>query len=808
MRGFIKLLCIFLFFGSPLFLQVSEVNAATAAAPKVVVVKGTIQKGKVPIAKGMVTTYSKGTNKAYHSMIKNGAFQLSVPAGDYTVHSYSDSIKKTGGNIYQNFTVVKGKAAPALKILLKEDNIKGSVQPYSGKITDGTIHFNKHDRGATNYFSIIRNNQFQLPLQDGKYTAYQYYDKSKKEYVQLDYTFTVSKGKLTSPLKMKGKPFNVKGSVQIPSQKKINGTMKIVCQSCTLPTTYTAAVKQGQYQASLPNGHFKVASVYNENTKKADKSSFVFEVKSEKVKAPSTSMKLVVSSDNQKGSIEKGGKPIAKGSLYIQPKRGEGFYYYPEINNGTFTTFLMDGAYEIYAYYDAIQQQIVPLEAPVSFVVSGGKSSLANISIQLQADNLMGTVKKAGKAIGKGTLYVQAQGFTRLVSIVNGKFTAYLADGTYTIQKARDEVAYLDYEIDPITVTVVGGKLSSSSALTIDILEDNVTGTFMTSSGVLGSGAFYVSDGSGKKYKFPIHNGVFSMFLPDGIYAIGDIFDYQGGTTKNVDFSFTVKGGKLLSGPLKIQIADANVKGTVTLEGALVNNGLLKITSAKGGVYYSAQVVKGQFSIQLPDGEYKVTEFEDYTTKQKKMLSIAFLVTEGKSAPLKISIPANNFSGTLVKSGATIKTGAISLYAGGGNYYTVSVMDNTYSELLPDGNYYVSSVYDQTNNVRYESGVTFSIVNGQLEKPVSIEVHEHNVKITVENSKKYVTGRLQIRDHSEKVYVLSVMEGRLATYLPDGEYKITAFYTESNLEIPLLIPFSVKDGKADQELIKIVIPEY
>jgi hypothetical protein len=723
MSRLIKFLCIFLLFGS-LFFQVSEVDAAT----KLVVVNGTIYKGKAPITKGLVTTYAKGTTKVYHSTIKNGKFQLSVPAGEYTVHSYRDDAKGTVGNIYQNVTVLNAKSVSTVKILLKEDNIKGSIQPSSGKIADGTIYFLKHDRGATNYFSVIRNNQFQLPLADGKYTAYQYINKSKKEYVQLDYTFTVVKGKLAAPLKIKEKPANVLGSVQIPAQKNINGTVKMVCQSCTLPTTYTATIKKGLYKASLPNGQFKVASVYNESTKKTNKSSFVFEVKAEKVEASKESMKVVVGNDNVKGSIEKGGKPIAKGNIYIEPRNGEGFFYYPEIKDGKFTTFLKDGSYEIHAYYDGIQQQIVPLETPIPFVVSGGKSSPRDISIQLHADNLIGTVYKAGKAIGKGTLFVPIGNVTRLVSVVNGRFTAYLADGTYTIRMARDEITYLEHEFEPITVTVKDGKLSSSSPLNINILEDNVTGTFMTGSGLLGNGAFYVSDGNGKKYKFPIHNGVFSMLLPDGTYVVGDVFDYQDGGTKVADFSFTVKGGKLVSGPLKIQVSD-------------------------------------------------------------KM------------------VPEKNFSGTLVKSGDAIKMGTIILHAGGGKYFTVPVTDNKYSAHLSDGAYWVQSVYDQTNNVKYEPGVAFTIEKGKLVSPVTIEVKEHNVQITVENKMKFLTGSLQLVDHTGKMFPLYIQEGRLSTYMPDGEYKIIAFYTESNVQMPLLITFSVKDGKADQELIKIVIPE-
>jgi hypothetical protein len=803
----VRFLCVLLLIGSCLVWQNLQVDAASNNE-KLVVVKGTIYKGKVPILKGTLTTYSKTTNKAYQSTIKNGAFQLSVPVGEYRIDTYSDSMKQTVGNIYQSFLVRSGKPAPIVKIQLKEDNIKGSIQPLSGKITDGTLYVTKHDQNAWDFVTVLRNNQFQMALADGTYTAFQYYDKGKDQFAQLDTTFTVKNGKLTaSSLKMKAPAMNVSGTVQLKSKQAVKGTIKIECQTCVRTTAYTASVKNGRYEASLPNGKYKISTIYDQATKKTKKSSFVFEIRSAKLAAPKSAMALVMDeTDNQKGIIVKGGKPIQNGYLFIHPSSSEGYFYYPAIQNGKFTTYLKDGTYSVDGYYDETQQQNVPLEKPVKLVVSGGKSNASNLNIQLKADNFIGTVYKAGKAIKKGTIYAKNDQFTRVISIINGKFTAYLADGTYTVQKARDEIAYLDYEFEPITVKVEDGKLISSQSIQIHILEDNVNGIFTTSSGVVKSGAFNVQDKNGRDFKFPITDGHFSMHLPDGIYTIGTIFDYSGGN-KVVDYTFTVKDGKLLGeSSLLIKIQDDNITGQVTIGGAPAARGFVRISGAKGG-FYTSDVINGRFSILLPDGEYKITEFENVSTQQKLSLSIKFIVTGGVTSPIEITIPGDNFSGMIVKSGHPIKLGAVVIYSVMGNHHTVDLVDNHYSGHLPDGMYRVISVVDRTTNLRYELSVEVTVVNGKLVNPVSIKVHEHNVKITVENAVKLASGRLVLKDAAGKVYSFEVQEGRIGVYLPDGDYHITSFHTESGTQIPLRIPFSVKEGKANPELLAIKLPE-
>jgi hypothetical protein len=803
-----RFLCVLILIGSCLVWQNLQVDAASNNNEKLVVVKGTIYKGKAPIVKGTLTTYSKTTNKAYQSSIKNGAFQLSVPVGEYRIDTYSDSMKQTVGNIYQSFSVLNGKPTPIVKIQLKEDNIKGSIHPLNGKITDGTLYVTKHDQNAWNYVTVLRNNQFQMALADGTYTAFQYYDKGKDQFGQLNTTFTVKNGKLTtSSLKMKAPAMNVSGTVQLKSKQAVKGTIKIECQTCVRSTAYTASVKNGKYEASLPNGKYKISTIYNHATKKTKKYSFVFEIRSAKLAAPKSAMALVMDeSDNQKGIIVKGGKPIQNGYLFIHPSSSEGYFYYPAIQNGKFTTYLKDGTYSIDGYFDENQQQNVPLEQPVKLVVSGGKSNASNLNIQLKADNFIGTVHKAGKAIKKGTIYAKNDQFTRVISIINGKFTAYLADGTYTIQKARDDIAYLDYEFEPITVKVEEGKLISSQSLQIHILEDNVSGIFTTSSGVVKSGAFYVHDKNGRDFKFPITDGHFSMHLPDGIYTIGTIFDYSGGN-KVVDYTFTVKDGKLLGeSSLLIKIKDDNVTGQVTIGGSPAARGFVRITGAKGG-FYTSEVINGRFSILLPDGEYKITEFENVSTQQKLSLSIKFIVTGGITSPIEITIPGDNFSGMIIKSGQPIKLGAVVLYSVMGNHHTVDLIDNHYSGHLPDGMYRVISVVDRSTNLRYELSIEVTVVDGKLVNPVSIVVHEHNVKITVENAVKLATGRLVLKDAAGKVNSFEVQEGRIGVYLPDSDYHITSFHTESGTQIPLRIPFTVKEGKANPELLAIKLPE-
>lgn len=596
--------------------------------------------------------------------------------------------------------------------------VKGSIQPLTGTLNTGTIQFIKHDKKATTFSTTVKNNQFQLQLQDGMYSAFQYYDPSKSQYTQMSYSFKVSKGK-TSPtyLKIPIKPFNIKGSVRIGARNTITGTMKVVCQSCKLPTTYTASVKKGSYQLYLPNGSYKVTSIYNASDKKSTNFSYSFEVKSGRATAP--------------------------------------------------------------------------------------------VVITINEDNLMGTAQKGGKSIQKGWFEAKTTNSNKFVNVENGQFSANLPDGTYTVHSVHDDVAWIDYYFEPITFTIINSK--PTSKIMIDIPEDNVTGTFTTSTGALKSGSFYVynlNDMKAPHYKFPIENGKFSAYIPDGYYAVRNIFEDGRNGYKMVDFTFNVKNGKSVSGPLTIHIPDDNIQGSVTIGDKPAGQGSITIVSNQGGIH-TASVLYGQFSLSLPDGSYSVRHYKD--SFFNRTLDIPFTVHQGKPSveKLQIKLQADNFFGKAVKKGNTLKSAIMIISGEKGNRYMVDINDYRFSTSLPEGNYQVLLVDDKSNDALYEGGISFSISNSGPATPVTLLLKDDNVKLTVTSKKTdIVTGRIHINSKNNLSYTIPIKKGSISTYLRDGEYKIETYYPDNGEKpVPLNFSFTVTNGVASQANISVIIPE-
>jgi hypothetical protein len=600
----------------------------------------------------------------------------------------------------------------------KQALVKGTIQPLAGSVKVGTIHFIKHGKTPTTFSAPLKNNQFQARLQDGTYTAYQYYNQSKTEYTQLAYTFKVTNGKTaTAQLKVPVKPVNIKGSLRIGTKKTVSGTMKVACQSCTVATTYTATVKKGSYQLSLPNGRYKVISIYNSSDKKSTQHTHSFEVKSGK----------------------------AAGSM----------------------------------------------------------------AITVNEENFIGSVTKGGKAIIRGWMEAKSAQSTKYINITNGKFSANLPEGTYTIQFIRDDEAWQNFYIAPLTVTIVNGKMTGPIA--IDIPVDNATGTFTTSSGVLKSGSFYifnVNDLKAPHYKFPIENGKFSAFLPDGHYIIKNIFDNQTGNSYMADFTFIIKDGKSVSGLLSILVPDNNVRGSIMIGEKPASQGIVTIVSNQG-IFYNTSVVNGKFTIHLADGSYSIGQFKNSEFNRK--LNIPFTVSQGKASlqNIEIKLQADNFFGKVEKNGQSIKSGSLEVAPEKGSPYLIPIEEYQFSTTLPEGNYQVISVRDYSIDAHYQGGFAFTISNSQPATAITVQLKADNVKITIQNKNNDIlTGRLQIMGPTKQSYTVPINKyNSISLYLRDGDYKVVAYYPDKGQPIPLSSSFSVVNGLAIQGVIQVVIPD-
>ncbi|UOY91851.1 hypothetical protein MUG87_15450 [Ectobacillus sp. JY-23] len=510
-------------------------------------VKGFIQQAKniIPMGTVYITSLNEAEPKAYESRILKGQFKLYLPKGQYKVEGYYDDTKRQFVTLSQEFSIKNNKNAP-LTIYVPADNVKGTVQKGKQKVNEGEIQFRTKDDSAW-YSARIQNGTFSLYMPDGEYETDGYFDEERQRYVNHSYSFTVKNGK-TKPaqLKIQVPEDNVKGKITKAGQPIQRGFTEF--KNIDSERFFEVEIQNGQFSLYMPDGQYEMTGYYNVETGLYVPFTYKFAVVNGK--ASPAFLHIDIPADNVTGIVSKNGKVVKSGLVSIQDT--EHFYSYEaNIQNGQFSLYLPDGEYEIAGYYD-VERDVFTAFYQI-FTVKNGKAEV--ISVNVPADNVTGTVQKAGQPVQRGTLilYEGESGTEKWYSaeIKDGQISLYLPDGTYTTE------GYYDMETGNVTAfrytfTVKNGTVAP---LRIEVPADNVKGTVKKENGTAWGILQLQAVGDEEElYHVSVNEGSFSLYLPDGTYQAVTYLDMDLLEEIPVNYTFTVSGGKTTPAELEITI--------------------------------------------------------------------------------------------------------------------------------------------------------------------------------------------------------------------------------------------------------------
>lgn len=456
------------------------------------------------------------------------------------------------------------------------------------------------------------------------------------------------------------------------------------------------------------------------------------------------------------------------------------------------------------------------------FTVADGKLDSGTLQLTL-SPKLSGTFQFAdGSTISNGSLSINSvntnPSSNYSVVVRNGTFSLYLPDGNYQVSSLYKHDSQESLSVN-YTFTITGGQ-SSPSPLSIT-LPAAVTGTISNFDGTpVASGRLYVNrtdSGTYPTYFAAIKDGEFTLYLPDGNYRT---YNLNTPEEQMIGFyqSFSVSGGKTSPNPLEIKLPKLFTGKLSYSDGSSTGNGsvyLQNTTNGNGYISYSSEVIDGQFSVYLPDGTYKLTEFNNYDNSERISLNYSFTIADGQSAPdpIKVVVP-KKLTGTVVDSeNQPVNSGRLYVRTTTTPVieYATAIKDSRFTLYLPDGSYQVYTYYDSQNNMTPLS-YSFTVLDGQtVPSNLNLIIPSKNVTGTVKYSDGRVVenGTVYIFDQNPSTLTsvgAKVKNGSFSVYLPDGDYKISSYYSEdSNESQQVSYTFKVVNNKSLPDPLSVVV---
>jgi hypothetical protein len=347
-----------------------------------------------------------------------------------------------------------------------------------------------------------------------------------------------------------------------------------------------------------------------------------------------------------------------------------------------------------------------------------------------------------------------------------------------------------------ISFSVKNGK-ANPELLAIKLPENNIYGTVTKAGKSVEKGYLVITDNQ-TFYSIPIISGKISVHLPDGEYKI--VKSYDGNLMKESEenITFSVSGGKPSLNPFTVVLKEDNLQGLIKLGDAPAPDGSLYVLTKYEDKTYHFIVRNGAFSGSLPNGDYKVVQYNSYNGMVSRKMSQEFTILDGKiTTPLVITIPDNNFIGTVEKSGEIIKFGRITIIDKSKmEVFDVKINDGKFSDYLADGEYMIKNVFSSISSYHYEE-IHFEVKDGNISISTAIKLKENNVIGTVSKNNSGINGSIRIKqENGTIVNNFVITHGGFSTYLPDGTYKILNIWSQDGTEEKSdITTFEVKDGK-------------
>ena len=777
-------------------------------------------------------TVSNNNYQGYNAHVTSGNFALALPDGDYRIDGYWDETAQKYVQYAYTFKVVNG-ANLTINLIVPEENVSGTVLNTDGNtVGRGNLNLHRSD-WKQGYNTDIVDGAFTLYLPDGDYQIEGYWDQSAQDYVRVNpLNFTVSGGQATTVLEIKEPKKNVTGTLK-QGEQPIQGAWLNLHSTGNNQIWYNIHVKNGTFSAALPVGTYQMDGFYNETTQEQVSYFKEFTVTSS---TETTVITFVVPGNNVNGTLQTTDqKPISDVFLNLHSESEQGYKGYSvSVKDGKFSLYLPDGKYRVDGYWNSVSQEQVTLD--YSFTVTNKQSNPNPIQIAVPDKNVFGTLTAAD---GKDNVLVKeawldlfrkdgTKGYNTAVK--DGKFSLYLPDGEYVVNSywdnATQERVSLRYSF------MVTNGVSNPKELILLAPAKNVFGTIETEDHLpldqlyIDIQSTEICSGMCFSYNTTVKQGKFSVYLPDGNYVIHGYFDPTKQTFVELRYEFKVVKGLSDPNPLHIVKMKDNVTGTLSQkDGSLIDQANINLHSvgvnSKG---YGVPVVKGQFSMYLPDGEYQVEGYKTWNGGYVT-LKYSFTVSNGKSNPNPLQIVAEspNVNGTVtLQNGTAVKNGFLNIVNTDNtmNYgFPVEVRDGQFSVYLPDGSYIINHFWDSEKQQDVQLRYTVKVTNGKPDPNVlQIVIPDNNVFGTIKNQDGTNPGNIYLDLHSSVSttnqapygYNVAAKEGVFSTYLPDGDYQVDGYWAYGSSEgskeyVTLSDSFTVKNGVSTPNPVSITV---
>ncbi|ULO05984.1 S-layer homology domain-containing protein [Paenibacillus sp. 19GGS1-52] len=223
--------------------------------------------------------------------------------------------------------------------------------------------------------------------------------------------------------------------------------------------------------------------------------------------------------------------------------------YSVEIKNGEFSLELPSGSYQLGTLHNSLSQEDIEFYYVFTIEDSQSSPSLLNITIPRKYEGTLtnedGSSIEDGFLSVTGTVYGPNAHYSS--PIVNGKFSLYLPDDTYTISDYINAATKKQIILNMLPTFKVDKGQTTPSELDFT-LPKKYEGTIENADGIpFGDGwisMYSINSGPSYSYNIEVNNGKFNLYLPDGSYKINSLLLSADKSILMFDYSFTVLDGK------------------------------------------------------------------------------------------------------------------------------------------------------------------------------------------------------------------------------------------------------------------------
>jgi|GEM_PF-4521584 len=644
--------------------------------------------------------------------------------------------------------------------------VAGTLTDASGQAVGHTWLSIRNEASGEEYTVWVADDgSFSLPsgLASGDYKAVKYWDESKQTNVYLNQSFAVSGG-TAEPLKLETLPNNVSGTVKASDGSAVSGWVDIKDAAGGAYSAYAGA--DGAFALRLPAGNYKVQGFTGELSREYMNVKLAFTVGAANVTLP-----IKLSAKNMNGTLKRGGQAVASAWLNFYNTSTQELYS-AQVKDGVFAAALPDGKYTIDGYWLSDSDTFVTYAA--RFTVAGS----ATVALDVPASNVTGTLLQGKAAVANAWLNIRTSDYAKNYSVrttATGAFDLTLPDGRYVVD------GYFDAEGRYVRLNQPMEPLRGVAVWTLSIPAPNVSGTLKLADGTPVDGvtlSLQNTEGERSSYEAQVKGGAFSLYLPDGLYAVRSYWDERQQANVLLNRQLTVENGTVQGGA-DIVVPAVNVKGTLSdANGDLIANVWLDIRSGNHLRSYQVKVGgDGSFALALPDGDYNVNGY--YSDDYQRFVRLDQDYGVSGSAKWHVQEKRINVTGELVTAdGKELPEGAsLNLYqvkSDGWYGFTVKTTDGKFRTTLEDGRYLIRGIsYEEDGRTKRIGFYDEFTVSG--EAALRINVPPINVKgSVVQSGVPLDDGTVNFYDvsHPSEDLSIDVTDGAFDLALPPGQYTV------------------------------------